>query len=133
MPDTPDEAARSSRQRSAGFNAIKLGWGPLGRDGDLDVALVAAARKAGGDDFDLMIDVGFGWPSAREAIERARRMEEHRPFWIEEPFPPDEYAQIFRARRRRPTRRSPAARRRRRLPISSGWSTRAVSRSCSPT
>jgi L-alanine-DL-glutamate epimerase-like enolase superfamily enzyme len=92
MPDTPDEVEKTViAQRRAGFNAIKLGWGPLGQDGDLDVALVAAARRAGGDDFDLMIDVGFGFPSARQAIERVRRMEEYRPFWIEEPFPPDEY------------------------------------------
>ena len=53
------------RSAKAGFNAVKLGWGPLGRSAELDVALVAAARKAGGDDFDLMIDVGFGWQSAR--------------------------------------------------------------------
>jgi L-alanine-DL-glutamate epimerase-like enolase superfamily enzyme len=92
MPETPDEAARVvATQRQAGFNAVKLGWGPLGRSAELDVALVKAARKAGGDDFDLMIDVGFGFPSARQAIERVRRMEEYRPFWIEEPFPPDEY------------------------------------------
>ena len=71
---------------------MKLGWGPLGELADLDVALVAAARKAGGDDFDLMIDIGFGFPSARQAIERVRRMEEYRPYWIEEPFKPDDYA-----------------------------------------
>ena len=54
---------RASSRRSArpGFDAIKLGWGPFGRAAELDVALVAAARKAGGDDFDLMIDIGFGW------------------------------------------------------------------------
>jgi L-rhamnonate dehydratase len=93
MPDTPDEAARTvATQREAGFDAVKLGWGPLGESADLDVALVAAARKAGGDDFDLMIDIGFGFPSARQAIERVRRMEEYRPYWIEEPFKPDDYA-----------------------------------------
>src|SRR5579885_1623506 len=93
MPDTPAEAARVvAAQREAGFHAVKLGWGPLGRSAALDVALVAAARKAGGEDLDLMIDIGKGWQSAREAIERVRRMEEHRPYWIEEPFWPDDYA-----------------------------------------
>ncbi|HZT18525.1 MAG TPA: mandelate racemase/muconate lactonizing enzyme family protein [Dongiaceae bacterium] len=93
MPDTPAEAARVvAAQREAGFQAVKLGWGPLGRSAALDVALVAAARKAGGEDLDLMIDIGKGWQSAREAIERVRRMEEHRPYWIEEPFWPDDYA-----------------------------------------
>ncbi|HVY99910.1 MAG TPA: mandelate racemase/muconate lactonizing enzyme family protein [Dongiaceae bacterium] len=92
MPDTPAEAARAvETQLKAGFKAVKLGWGPLGQSGELDVALVAAARKAGGPDFDLMIDVGFGWKSARQAINVVRRMEEHNPFWIEEPFEPDEY------------------------------------------
>ena len=32
-------------QRAAGFNAIKLGWGPLGRDADLDVALVGRRAR----------------------------------------------------------------------------------------
>ena len=92
MPETPEAAARTvAAQREAGFDAVKLGWGPLGRSAELDVALVAAARKAGGDDFDLMIDVGFGWKSARQAINVVRRMEEYRPFWIEEPFLPDDY------------------------------------------
>ena len=93
MPDTPDEAARVvEAQLKAGFKAVKLGWGPLGQSKDLDVALVAAARKAGGPDFDLMLDVGKGWTSAREGIDRARRMEEHNLYWIEEPFWPDDYA-----------------------------------------
>ena len=93
MPDTPDEAARVvEAQLKAGFKAVKLGWGPLGQSRDLDVALVAAARKAGGPDFDLMLDVGKGWTSAREGIDRARRMEEHNLYWIEEPFWPDDYA-----------------------------------------
>src|SRR5215468_4215065 len=93
MPDTPAEATRTiEAQLRAGFQAVKLGWGPLGRSAELDVALVAAARKAGGEHFDLMLDIGKGWTSAREGIDRARRMEEHRLFWIEEPFWPDDYA-----------------------------------------
>ena len=28
----------------------------------------------------------------RDAIERTRRLEEYSPSWIEEPFPPDDYA-----------------------------------------
>jgi len=93
MPDTPaDAAAVVARQREAGFDAVKLGYGPLGRDAELDVALVAAARQGGGDDFDLMIDVGLTWPSARAGIDRALRMAEHRLTWIEEPFLPDDHA-----------------------------------------
>jgi L-alanine-DL-glutamate epimerase-like enolase superfamily enzyme len=93
MPETPVEAARTiEAQMKAGFKAVKLGWGPLGRSAELDIALVAAARKAGGEALDLMIDIGKGWTSARDGIDRARRMEEYRPYWIEEPFWPDDYA-----------------------------------------
>jgi L-rhamnonate dehydratase len=93
MPDKPADAARAvETQMKAGFKAVKLGWGPLGQSAELDVALVAAARRAGGDDLDLMIDVGKGWQSARDGIDRARRMEDYNPFWIEEPFWPDDYA-----------------------------------------
>jgi L-rhamnonate dehydratase len=91
MPDTPDEARRvAARHVEAGFKALKLGWGPLGDDADLDVALVAAAREGGGEDLDLLIDVGKGWGSADHAIAQVRRMEEFRPGWIEEPLVPDD-------------------------------------------
>ena len=92
MPDTPEETRRTVHaQREAGFGAVKLGWGPLGRDAGLDLALVRAAREAGGDDLDLIIDVGKGWTSVRDGIDRARRMAGYRPYWIEEPFMPDDY------------------------------------------
>lgn len=92
MPETPQEAAAVvAEHRDAGFTAIKLGWGPLGRSAALDVALVAAAREAAGPDMELMIDVGKGWSSVRDGIDRARAIAEFRPAWIEEPFMPDDY------------------------------------------
>ncbi|MDX6541427.1 MAG: L-rhamnonate dehydratase [Gaiellales bacterium] len=92
MPDTPNEARMvAAAQREAGFGALKLGWGPLGEDADLDVSLVAAAREGLGDDAELMVDIGKGWVEVDDAIRRARRMEEYRLTWIEEPFWPDEY------------------------------------------
>lgn len=97
MPSTPDETRLVvARCVEAGFHAIKLGWGPLGSDPDLDVALVAAAREVAGDDVDLMIDVGLGWSDVPTAIRTARRMEAYRPYWIEEPFMPDELASYAR-------------------------------------
>lgn len=91
MPDKPDETRRVvSELCEKGFTAIKLGWGPFGRDADLDVALVAAARQAAGDDIDLMFDIGNGWSSADHAIRQVRRFEEHYPYWVEEPFMPDD-------------------------------------------
>jgi L-alanine-DL-glutamate epimerase-like enolase superfamily enzyme len=92
MPETPDEAARvTAKHLEAGFKGVKLGWGPLGRCAKLDVDLVAAARKGGGDNFDLMIDIGEAWTSVRDGIDRVRRMEPYNPFWIEEPFGPDDH------------------------------------------
>jgi L-rhamnonate dehydratase len=92
MPDTAEEVRRVvSAQCEAGFTAVKLGWGPLGRSAKLDVELVAAAREAAGEEVELMIDVGKGWASVRDGIDRARRIEEHRLAWIEEPFMPDDY------------------------------------------
>ena len=93
MPDTPDEVRRVVADSiEAGFRAIKLGWGPLGQDPAQDVALGAAARAAAGPDVDIMIDVGLGWRDTNRAIDTARRIEEYRPYWIEEPFMPDEVA-----------------------------------------
>jgi L-alanine-DL-glutamate epimerase-like enolase superfamily enzyme len=43
-----------------------------------------------------MIDIGKGWESVREGIDRAKRMEEHRLAWIEEPFWPDDYDKYAR-------------------------------------
>lgn len=92
MPDTPDEVrALVTRQREAGFTAVKLGYGPLGRDPKLDISLVAAARETAGDDCDVLIDIGLAWRNARKAIDSVRRMEQYRPYWIEEPFMPDEH------------------------------------------
>ena len=97
MPDTPTETAKViETQMRAGFKAVKLGWGPLGRSAESDLALVAAARKAGGKDLDLMIDIGKGWQSVRDGIDRAKAMEEHQLYWIEEPFWPDDYAKYAR-------------------------------------
>jgi L-rhamnonate dehydratase len=91
MPETPEEAGEVVTSLvERGFAAIKLGWGPLGRDADLDVALLAAARQAAGDRVELMVDIGMGWPDADHAIRQVRRFEEHRPYWVEEPLWPDD-------------------------------------------
>jgi L-alanine-DL-glutamate epimerase-like enolase superfamily enzyme len=101
MPETPEEVRRVvTRWQEEGFGAVKLGWGPLGRERNLDVDLVSAARDAGGPGLDLMIDIGFGWGGLDDALDRARAIAESRPYWIEEPFPPDDYdsyAELVRA------------------------------------
>ena len=43
------DAVRVAALRDDGFTAIKLGWGPLGKDPAHDVRLAAAAKEAAGD------------------------------------------------------------------------------------
>ncbi len=44
MPETEEEVTERVRAlRAQGFTAVKLGWGPLGRDPDRDVELARAA------------------------------------------------------------------------------------------
>jgi L-rhamnonate dehydratase len=91
MPDTPEEAEAHARELAQqGFSAIKFGWGPLGKDSDHDVAVVAAVRRGAGEDATILIDVGFGWREADHAIVMCERLRPYRPAWIEEPLDPDD-------------------------------------------
>ncbi|MGH7155280.1 MAG: mandelate racemase/muconate lactonizing enzyme family protein, partial [Acetobacteraceae bacterium] len=55
-----------------------------------DVARVRVARDAVGPDVKLMVDANCAY-RAHEAIQLARRIEEHDIFWFEEPVAPDDY------------------------------------------
>jgi len=78
------------RFRDQGFQAVKFGWDPMGRDAKTDVELVRQGRKGLGDDADLLIDAGLVW-DAKTALQRARAFEEFNIFWLEEPLRPDDY------------------------------------------
>jgi L-rhamnonate dehydratase len=93
MPETPAEVADAvGALRARGFTAVKLGWGPLGRDPRHDVRLAEAARAAGGDGMDVLIDAGFGYGGdAGAAIGVARELEGLGVRWLEEPFEPDNF------------------------------------------
>ncbi len=93
MPDEPDEVrAKVSALRDQGFTAVKLGWGPLGKDAERDVELAAAAVEAAGDGGTILIDAGLGYVAdAGRAIGVAEQLNELGVFWLEEPFEPDEY------------------------------------------
>lgn len=93
MPDEPDEVREKvSALRGKGFTAVKLGWGPLGKDAGKDVELAAAAVEAAGDGGTILIDAGLGYGSdAKTAIAVAGKLDELGVFWLEEPFEPDEY------------------------------------------
>jgi len=92
MPDTPEETAEAVAELCEdGFTAVKLGWGPLGKDPKHDVKLAAAANEAAGD-CEILIDAGLGYVrDAKTAIDVARELEQLGVFWLEEPFEPDEY------------------------------------------
>ncbi len=99
MPDTPEETSKAvSELRAQGFTAVKLGWGPQGKDPDHDLRLAAAARAAAGPEMDVLIDAGHGYGAdAATAIRVARGLEELGVGWLEEPFLPDEldaYAEL---------------------------------------
>jgi L-rhamnonate dehydratase len=90
MPETLSEtreAVRSYVER--GFDAIKLGWGGLGKGLRRDVELVAAAREAAGAGVELMIDIGHAY-DLKTALQAAREFTQLGIFWMEEPLPPDD-------------------------------------------
>src|SRR6478672_2568965 len=77
MPDEPDEVrSRVGNLRHQGFTAVKLGWGPLGKDADHDVALATAAVEAAAGTVTILIDAGHGYvDDAQRAIGVARELE----------------------------------------------------------
>lgn len=86
---TPRETAdRVRAARDEGFTAAKFGWEPFGRDPKVDCAYLDEMRKAAGDEFDLMLDVGLIW-DATTTVQRARLFEPYNLAWIEEPLHPD--------------------------------------------
>jgi L-rhamnonate dehydratase len=91
MQFTPEATAdRVKKARDDGFTAAKFGWEPFGRsDLALDLRFLDAMRKAAGDEFDLMLDVGLVW-DATTTVQRAKAFEPYGLFWIEEPLHPDD-------------------------------------------
>ncbi len=89
----PDKAAaKAAELKTQGFRHQKwfLAYGP--GDGlaglEKNVDLVRALRQAVGEDVELMFDAYMGW-SLDYAIDWCKRVEQYRPRWIEEAFPPD--------------------------------------------
>lgn len=77
-----DIGAEIEQYRDAGMAGCKFKVGGLAPEED--AKRVAAARKAAGDDFILMVDANRGW-SAQGAIDFARRIEHLDIRWFEEP------------------------------------------------
>jgi L-alanine-DL-glutamate epimerase-like enolase superfamily enzyme len=73
---------------SDGFKAVKIKSGLLSpRE---EEARLAAVREAIGPDVLLTLDINNGWRDLPHALQYVSRFEKHDPFWIEEPFSPDD-------------------------------------------
>ena len=51
---------------------------------------IRAAREAIGSDIHLMLDVNNAWADLPTALVYCKRFEKYNPYWIEEPFSPDD-------------------------------------------
>jgi L-alanine-DL-glutamate epimerase-like enolase superfamily enzyme len=72
----------------AGFRAVKMKVGRLSPAEE--EARVRSARKAVGPDVKLMLDANNAWHDVPTAMQYVRRFEPYDPYWIEEPFFPDD-------------------------------------------
>ncbi len=96
--DEPDKLAQTLTETvSRGFKAIKMGWRPFGRrNRKFDELLIRTARKAVGDEIELMVDAGGSeqfWPhGVNWARETAKMLAQYNIVWFEEALPPDDLA-----------------------------------------
>jgi len=73
---------------SEGFKAVKIKVGLESIANERE--RLAAVREAIGDDVRLMLDANNAWKDLPTALEYIRCFEPFNPFWIEEPFSPDD-------------------------------------------
>ena len=102
----PDRMTRHLQAlKEQGFRAFKIGWGPFGRQSrDVDRTIVAAARRAIGDECLLMVDAGGSdawWRGDYKwAVNTACMLADYDVAWFEEALRPDaleDYVQLRRA------------------------------------
>jgi D-arabinonate dehydratase len=82
-PDPESVKAEVAGYLGAGYRSIKL----AANGSPADTARLAAARDAGGDDVDLIVDVHWTWRDLHSAIRCTRGWEEFDLTWLEDPFP----------------------------------------------
>jgi L-alanine-DL-glutamate epimerase-like enolase superfamily enzyme len=98
---TPDDlAAEMAGYVGLGFRAVKLKIGRV--SAKEDAARVAAVRDAVGPEVRVMLDANNAWRDLPTALEAVRRLEPFDPYWIEEPFGPDDIANHARLARATP-------------------------------
>jgi L-rhamnonate dehydratase len=100
--DPPLAGKRAAQLEKDGFIRQKwfLGYGPGdgARGMDLNVALVKELRAAVGDDVQLMFDAYQGW-DLQYAIEWCRKVEQYRPYFVEEAVPMSDLESFIRLAR----------------------------------
>ena len=86
---TPDDlAAEIAGYVALGFKAVKMKIGRLSPREEED--RVRAVRERIGPDIALMMDANNAWRDVIEALQTVRRLEKYAPFFVEEPFSPDD-------------------------------------------
>lgn len=93
--------------KAQGFRAFKIGWGPFGRrGGQLDEAIVKAAKEAVGDDALLAVDAGgsdaFWRGGYKWALRTSYMLADYGVVWFEEPLRPDALEDHVALRRNAP-------------------------------
>ena len=88
-PDGQQTAEIGRRWVKSGYQAVKFGWEPMGRNEALDIELVRGAREGVGDTATLLIDAGCVW-DARTALSRAHAFSQFNIRWLEEPLRPSD-------------------------------------------
>ncbi|HXF64466.1 MAG TPA: enolase C-terminal domain-like protein, partial [Caldilineaceae bacterium] len=95
-------AAVAAEYKAQGYTAQKwfFRYGPGdGEEGMAkNLAMAEAVRAAVGDAYPLMFDAFMGW-SAIYATAMVRRLERVRPFWMEEPVPPERVSELRKIRK----------------------------------
>ncbi len=77
-----------ARYVAMGFQAVKMKVGAL--DVRQEEDRIRAAREAIGPDVLLMLDANNAWKDLPTAMRHMRVLEPYDPYWIEEPFSPDD-------------------------------------------
>jgi L-alanine-DL-glutamate epimerase-like enolase superfamily enzyme len=98
---TDDDLADEMRAfAEEGYKAVKIKVGKL--TPTQEGTRMGKVRAAIGPDVHLMLDANNAWPDLTTALQYMEQLEPHRPYWIEEPFSPDDidnHARLARATR----------------------------------
>lgn len=89
----PDEASEvATAYKEKGYTAQKwfFRYGPADGDEGMakNLAMARAVRETVGDSYTLMFDAFMGW-SGKYAVAMAQALAPLRPYWLEEPLPPE--------------------------------------------